>query len=156
MHNRVLEAGRPSRGARRILVAVLVALPAIATALTVTSTQEISFGAIVVGPAGGTVTVTYLGSRSCSVDVTCLPQSPAYPARFTVSGDPFMSFGISLPVSATLSDGAGNSMLIDGFEDSLGGTGTLGSAGQANFAVGAALHVEPGQAASSYSGSFNV
>ncbi|HEX7029954.1 MAG TPA: DUF4402 domain-containing protein [Gammaproteobacteria bacterium] len=148
---------KPASGVVKGCLALLLSIaPTGALPFEVVNTQEIAFGAIVSGPLGGTVTVTPAGSRSCSVSLTCLAQSPAHPARFTVSGDPSMNFVISLPLTATLSDGAGNTMLIDNFEDSLGGTGMFNTLGQASFTVGGTLNVEPGQAASGYSGSFTV
>ncbi|HEX7048550.1 MAG TPA: DUF4402 domain-containing protein [Gammaproteobacteria bacterium] len=144
---------------RSLLVGFCIVAPArVALNASVISTQEIAFGAIVSsGTSGGTVTVTPAGSRSCSLGLTCIPQSVAHPARFSVSGDPFMNFVISLPVTATLASGGGSSMDVDGFEVSLpGGSGTLSSTGQASFTVGAMLHVEPGQPADAYSGTFTV
>lgn len=148
-----------SAAVKSLLVGLSIVAPAqVALNASVISTQEIAFGAIVSsGGSGGTVAVTPAGSRSCSLGLTCIPQSVAHPARFNVSGDPFMNFVISLPVSAALSSGGGSSMVVDGFEVSLpGGNGTLNSMGQASFSVGATLHVEPGQPAAAYSGTFTV
>ncbi len=69
-------------------------------------------------------------------------------AQFTVSGQANFTYDISLPVSATLSNG-GNNMIADNFTSSIA-TGTLNGTGNQSFYVGADLNVGAGQAGGVY------
>ncbi|MEP7252848.1 MAG: DUF4402 domain-containing protein [Ginsengibacter sp.] len=69
-------------------------------------------------------------------------------AQFTVSGQASFTYDISLPVSATLSNG-GNSMVADNFTSSVA-TGTLDASGIETFYVGADLNVNAAQAPGVY------
>lgn len=141
---------------RRLLIWLLSIGVAHAAPVSVTTIDSLSFGAIVAGSGGGTVTVSTAGVRSCAAGVTCLPQSAAKAAEYSISGDPVTSYVITLAAAATLSDGAGQMMTVDAFQSSSGGSGTLDSSGTGTFSVGATLHVGPGQPMGAYAGSFDV
>lgn len=127
-----------------------------AAPITIGNTQDLSFGALVAGPAGGAVTVSTDGARTCAAGITCLPQSTAFAAEYSISGDPLTAFVITLTASAMLSDGASNTMTVDTFVDSLGGSGTFDVTGASAFSVGATLHAGSAQPSGAYTGSFDV
>jgi hypothetical protein len=127
------------------------------TALSVSNTQGIAFGAFAAG-AGGSVVIAPAGSRSATGSVVPISSNTGAAAQFTVSGDPEFTYSITLPAdgTVTLSDGAGHSMNVNSFTSSPLMTGQLSSAGSQQLAVGATLNVGGNQPAGGYSGSFAV
>jgi len=72
-------------------------------------------------------------------------------AEFIVSGEASYTYAITLPSTATLADGKGNTMAVSTFTSYPSSTGTLDSKGNETLKVGATLGVAAGQAAGSYS-----
>jgi hypothetical protein len=137
------------------LVLVMVVTMAGAT-LGLSNSSSLAFGAIAPSSTSGSVTITPSGSRSCTLGVTCIDVSTGHAASFSVTGDSSASYTITLPSSTTLSDSNGNSMTVDTFKDSEGGSSTLDILGNDAFEVGATLHVGGGQSPGDYGGSFEV
>lgn len=146
----------PHRWAGACLAALLgLALSGPAGAsLSVSKTQDLSFGALVAGSTGGTVVVTAAGNRSKTGGVTLFTQGGTVSAAaFTVSGGPAStSCTLSLPAdnTATLSRTGGGSMPLTGFTSSVGSSLSLNPSGAGSFAVGATLNVAAGQTPGSY------
>ena len=124
--------------------------------LSITHHDDLTFGALV-PYAGGTVTVSPLGSRSAAGGVLPVTVGSALPAagQFTITGDPDTVYSIDLPTSVILSDGT-HTMLVDGFNSSPQSTGALGPTGAQTLKVGATLHVSSAQAQGQYTGSYDV
>lgn len=127
------------------------------TALSVSNTQGIAFGAFAAG-AGGSVVIAPAGTRSATGSVVLISSNTGAAAQFTVSGDAEFTYAITLPAdgTATLSDGAGHSMNVNSFTSSPSLTGQLSFAGSQQLSVGATLNVGNNQPAGGYSGSFIV
>lgn len=127
------------------------------TAISISSTQALAFGRFVAG-SGGTVTVNPNGARSAAGGVMLVPSSAGAAARFTVAGTPNLTYAITLPANGTasLSNGAGNTMALSNFSSTPASTGQLDAVGRQPLSVGAALSVGNKQPAGSYSGSFDV
>lgn len=127
------------------------------SALTLSNTQGIGFGAFAAG-AGGSVVISPSGARSARGDVVLVSSDLGRPAQFTVSGDPDFTYSITMPTDGAivLSDGAGHSMTISTFTSSPALTGQLSVAGTQQISVGATLNVGASQPAGNYSGSFPV
>ena len=73
---------------------------------------------------------------------------------YSVSGSGTKAYTISLPVSATISDGT-NNMTVDGFNHDAGGTPAL-TAGADTFNVGATLNINGSQVVNPYSGTYTL
>lgn len=131
-----------------------------AQAQTITSTQQLSFGAFAAG-SGGTVTITPQGARTATGDVTLMTSgqlSLGNSASFEVSGSANAAYQITLPADnqVTLAGSQGGSMTLSSFRSSPSPGGQLSSLGTQTLYIGATLGVGGGQSPGTYSGSFNV
>jgi hypothetical protein len=110
-----------------------------------------NFGNIAVSTAtGGTVVLAPAGTRTTTGSVS-LPATAGSPtaAAFTVTGQGSYTYAITLPTTATLTDGSSHNMTVNTFTSNPSSTGTL-SSGTQNIAVGATLTVGAAQAAGAY------
>ncbi|MEL7128410.1 MAG: DUF4402 domain-containing protein [Pseudomonadota bacterium] len=131
--------------------------------LTITTRQDLDFG--VIAPSiteFGTVFVERGGNNRsvCGSTLVCL--EPGNRARFTVSGDPLRFVLYEDPGSITVSDGSGNTMVVDSFSGAGSGNDTswrgrqrIRANGIVRFNVGATLHVKPNQPPGIYTGALN-
>lgn len=144
------------------IVAALMAAPAQAgrTAvaprpLSVEPGSGITFGALVVGAAGGSVRIDPRGGSTCDGAVHLRDAFLAGPARFTVRGEPRALFDVVLPESLELQVG-GHGVTLERITSDVGYVGTLDAAGHAEIAIGATLRVPSRTPAGSYSGTLTV
>ena len=156
--------------ARTAIVAALVAslftsMPVTATTITAgvsatitggiagNATTGLSFGDVSPGISPGSVTVDLSGFRTSIGGITLGMAKPASPAIFQVTGTPSKTYSITAPTTLYLTDGAGNSMLVDNFISSpTGSGGLLDAGGSQTLTVGGTLHVGANQPSGSYSG----
>lgn len=124
--------------------------------IAIVNTQALAFGSFAAG-SGGSVTVSAGGARSAGGGVVLLSAGAGAVASFSVTGDPNLTYAITLPANgvAALTSGA-NSMALTAFTSSPTSTGVLSAGGSQTLSVGATLGVSSNQAAGNYSGSFNV
>ncbi|MHB8914705.1 MAG: DUF4402 domain-containing protein [Thiobacillus sp.] len=143
---------------------ILLAIACAATAasvswgavIAISNTGSLAFGKFVAG-SGGTVVVSANGVRSASGGVMLVPSGAGVAAQFAVSGDPNLTYAISLPANGMVSLTSGaNSMAVNSFTSSPSLTGTLSAGGTQTVSVGATLSVGSNQAIGNYSGSFDV
>ena len=132
----------------------------IITPISISKTVDMNFGNIAVSAStSGTVILPTSGSRTTggSGGVT-LPSTTGTvaAAQFTVSGQATYTYAITLPTSATLSDGSSHTMTVSSFVSSPATTGTLSSGGSQTLSVGATLAVTAAQAAGTYTNSTAV
>ncbi|OSZ78342.1 hypothetical protein CAP35_08790 [Chitinophagaceae bacterium IBVUCB1] len=130
--------------------------------ISINKTTDMDFGNVAVSTqSGGTVVLNPAGGRVSTGGVSLPTTSGSpQPASFSVTGESNYSYTITLPTSATLGDGLGNTMIINSFTSTPQSIGTL-NAGTQNLSVGATLSVNAGQQAGNYStqtggSSFNV
>lgn len=128
--------------------------PEAALAIGITKTADLQFGKFTRSSAG-TVIVTPAGTRSSTGGVTPFGGGVSA-AAFDVSGTPLTVYTITLPASASISDGASHSMAVDTFASTPSGTGSFGAGGHQTLQVGGTLHVAANQATGSYTGTFDV
>lgn len=123
-------------------------------ALALSKNADLGFANVVPNPsAGGAVVVTPASARTCAAGLTCSGTVTA--ADFTVAGAPGAAYTLTLPGSANITSGS-DTMLVDNFTTSLGGsTGTL-IGGADTFQMGATLNVAAAQAVGTYNGTFTV
>jgi len=126
------------------------------TPITIVKNVDMDFGNVAVSSSvSGTVVLTPSSTRSTggSGGVT-LPATTGTvtAADFTVSGQAGYTYAITLPTTATLSDGSGHTMTINTFTSVPVATGTLSSgSGVQDLAVGATLNVAASQTPGVYS-----
>lgn len=136
-------------------VASATATATIVTPISISKTTDLNFGNLSVSAsAGGVVTLepsaaaTRTASGGGGVSLPAVT-GPVAAALFEVTGQASFTYDITLPLSATVVNGA-NSMTVDNFTSSLGTTGTLDGAGTQSFYVGADITVAAGQAPGTY------
>jgi hypothetical protein len=121
------------------------------------ATQELKFGKFMVG-AGGTVAIATTGARTLIGVAEFGTQGTAgfSAASFPVTGENNATFSISLPGTATLSAGGGNTMTVGSFVSDPVSPATLDASGAKTLLVGATLTVGATQVAGTYLGTFDV
>jgi hypothetical protein len=134
-----------------------------AETIAATTVQTIHFGAFcITGNSGGTITVSYDGTRTATGDIVLLSANPAANAAvFELNLHPGKRVTIATDETAQLNGTKGSSMRID-----IGPTdkGPNGSSFMASIdgnpvtflRVGGTLHIPANCRAGSYSGAFNV
>ena len=106
-----------------------------------------------------TVVLTTAGAVTASANAAVIPSSGARAALFDVTGAAGALYDITLPPdpAGVVITSGGNSMTVDNFVDSLGGSGTLSDPGGAeSFNVGARLNINGNQAVGVYLGTYTV
>ena len=125
--------------------------------ITISETQQISYGTIAVTNGGGTVTISTTGGVTAPGGFTVSGVTSA--GKFHVTGKQNCSVFISF-LAGSLT-GPGTAMAIRNFTNSAGANPSFstaggGSLGSVDFSVGADLTVNPSQAGGSYSGTYTV
>jgi uncharacterized protein DUF4402 len=125
------------------------------TPIAIVKNVDMNFGNLAVSSTtSGTLVLTPASTRSTggSGGVT-LPATTGTvtAADFTVSGQGSYTYAITLPTSATLSDGVGHTMTINTFTSSPSSTGSLSGGGTQDLTVGATLNVSSSQTPGVYS-----
>ena len=124
--------------------------------LSLTKDVDLAFGGIITDTDGGTVTIA--ASSAGTPSYAGLPAqltATTAAAKFTASGQDGATFDITLPTSATITNGS-ESMIIDNFISSAENNSDVLSGGSTEFFVGATLNIAAGQAAGQYTGEFDV
>lgn len=127
------------------------------TAISISNTQSLAFGKLAAG-SGGSATMSPSGARSATGGVVLVSSGGGSAAQFTLSGDPNLTYSISLPANGTVSitNGGGQTMALNNFSSSPDAVGQLSIAGNQTLSVGATLNVGSNQATGAYSGTFDV
>ncbi|MEE8223375.1 MAG: DUF4402 domain-containing protein [Alphaproteobacteria bacterium] len=102
----------------------------------------------------GTVVESAAGSKTVTGGVTDLGGGDRA-AKFDVFGTNGTSYSCTLPGSFQVTSG-GNSATVDTFTTNPGLSGTFGPPGRVSIEIGATIHLAAGQAAGSYSGTFDL
>lgn len=124
--------------------------------ISIAKVTDMNFGDVVPSVAGGSVVLDTAGVPTPSGVNLGSGGAARTAATFTVSGQAAYTYAITLPGSATISDGATHSMSVGSWTSNPSGTGLLGGGGTQALALGATLTVGANQAPGVYSGSFNV
>lgn len=130
--------------------------------LTVTATQAIHFGTLCVGSSGGTISVSWNGSKSSTGDVIPLSMSPtAQPAIFEIKLCQGRNVIITFSPTTTLTNGTGGSLTlhIGPTEQGISGA-SFTTNSDCNFItplrVGGTLDIPGNAPPSTYTGSFDI
>ena len=123
--------------------------------LTVAETNGgMNFGDVAVGTGGGTVVLDTTGGRSVTGDAEAVAGGTVRAGAYSVTGSGTKAYSITLPASATITDGT-NNMTVNGFNHDAGASPAL-TAGADTFNVGATLNINGSQAANAYSGTYTL
>ncbi|MCF8450820.1 MAG: DUF4402 domain-containing protein [Taibaiella sp.] len=126
----------------------------IITPITIVKTVDMNFGNVAVSATlAGTVIMTPAGIRTTGgAGGVTLPATTGTvsAASFTVSGSASYTYDITLPSTATITDGASHNMTVNAFTSTPSATGTLSAGGTETLTVGATLNVSAAQAAGTY------
>lgn len=125
-----------------------------AAEISISRVSDMSFGQIVSGTFGGTVTVSTTGIRTAS-GIAVVASSSSSQAVFLVTGTNNTSYAVVLPASVALS-GSGPDMTVDTFTSNPADSGLLDGTGSQTVYVGATLHVSANQQPGPYSGTVDV
>ena len=121
-------------------------------AIAVSKTADMNFGSVVPTSSAANVALSSAGAVTSTLTTTGAHSA----AAFSVTGGNNETYAITLPTTASLSDGASHTMTVDTFTSSVGTGTTLSGTGTGAFNVGATLHVGANQVAGAYTGTFNV
>ena len=122
--------------------------------IAITKTADLVLGSFASGAGGGTVTLSTLGVRGKTGDVTLFAGTTPAAAKFDVTGEGGLTYSITLVPTALTRSGGPETMSFTPQSDS--STGTLagvGAAGAQSFFVGGELTVGAGQVPGTYAGS---
>ena len=125
----------------------------IITPITIVKNVDMNFGNVAVSASlAGTVVLAPAGTRTTGgAGGVTLPSTTGTVAGadFTVSGQASYTYAVTLPSTASLTDGT-HFMTVNAFTSSPATTGTLSSGGTQDLKVGATLNVSAAQASGVY------
>ena len=140
--------------------ATAAAAATIITPITIVKNVDMNFGNVAVSASlAGTVVLAPAGTRSTGgAGGVTLPSTTGTVAGadFTVSGQASYTYAITLPTTATLTDGGSHTMTVNAFTSIPLTTGTLSTGGTQDLKVGATLVVTAAQAAGTYTNASGV
>src|SRR5580700_7395040 len=132
----------------------------IITPITIVKNVDMSFGNVAVSASlAGTVVLAPAGSRTTGgAGGVTLPSTTGTVAGadFTVSGQASYTYAITLPTTATLTDGGSHTMVVNTFTSTPSATGALSTSGTQDLKIGATLNVTAAQASGTYTNSTAV
>lgn len=132
----------------------------IVSAISIAKTADLHFGTMVAGNTVSTVTLPASGSRTSTGTVILLTQTPISQAsNYTVTGDAYSTYGITLPTILISVSNGSNSMTVNGFVSSKISpinVGEIQFGGTDTFTIGATLNMIASQPSGSYTGTFDV
>ncbi len=145
----VLSAMKTS--AQTSAIATANASAQVVTPIAITTGNHLNFGLVAPSAAAGTVVVATDGSRSFTGGASQLPGTGTVSAAtFNVTGETGYSYAITLPADVTLTNGGGQTLVVNNFVSAPNGTGLL-TAGAQTLEVGATLELVANSTAGSYS-----
>ena len=132
----------------------------IITPITIVKTVDMNFGNVAVSATiAGTAVLAPAGTRTTGgAGGVTLPATngTVSAASFTVSGQASYTYAITLPTTATITDGSSHSMTVNSFTSSPSATGVLSTGGSQTLTVGATLNVTAAQAPGAYTNATGV
>lgn len=125
------------------------------TAITVAEFRSIEFGVVAGSSDGpGTIVLSPAGALTSTGYGTAI-SGTVRAGEYKITGPANGAVLITLPASATLSNGVAN-VTLHSFTSSPSGVGTLDSRGKLTISVGATMALPAGQAAGNYTGTFTI
>jgi len=124
--------------------------------LAMANVSEMNFGAVSINSVAGAVTLKPDGTRESTGGVMFDQDGSFSLARFMIEGAQDADYSVSYPEQVLLSDGNGNSLVVDQFNGELFDAGETNSNGLRELVVGGRLNLEAYQAVGKYNGSLVV
>ena len=124
--------------------------------LSIANTGAMNFGGVSVNSVAGEVTLNSDGTRESAGGVRLNSSGSYSPAKFVIEGAQNADYSISFPEEVILTDGYGNTMIVNKINSELFDAGGSGSNGLKELVVGAKLNLEAYQVTGAYSGSLVV
>lgn len=124
--------------------------------LSMANTGAMSFGEVSINSVAGTVTLNSDGTRESGGGVRLNGSDSYSPARFVIEGAQNSNYSISFPEEVVMTDGYGNTLIVDQINTEIFDAGSSNSNGLKELVVGAKLNLDAYQANGVYSGSLVV
>lgn len=124
--------------------------------LSMSNTGPMNFGEISVNSVAGAVKLKSDGTREAEGGVKFNGRDSYSPAKFIIEGAQNADYSISFPSSIVMTDGSGNTLVVDQINSEIFDTGESNSNGLKELVVGGRLNLEPYQATGDYSGTLIV
>ena len=124
--------------------------------LAMSNVDGMNFGGVSINSVAGSVTIKSDGSRESAGGARINNRDSYSPAKFVIEGAPNADYSIKFPDEVVMTDGYGNTLIVDQIKSELFDAGSSGSNGLKELVVGAKLNLEAFQAAGSYNGSLAV
>lgn len=124
--------------------------------LAVTNTSAMNFGEVSVNSVAGAVTLNSDGSRDYVGGVLLNSSDSFSPAKFVIEGAQYADYSVSFPDEIQMTDGHGNTLIVDQISSEMFDAGESGSGGLKELVVGARLNLQAYQTTGDYSGSLVV
>lgn len=117
--------------------------------LAISESVPMDFGTVAGGSTAGTIVLDTSGGRTTGGDGQALVAGPGTAAIFQIVGQGGQAYTISYSPGLLDDGGSGTAMTVDTFTDT--STGSLPAGGTQDINIGATLHINPNQAAGTYS-----
>ena len=124
--------------------------------LSMTNTGPMNFGEVSINSVAGTVVLNSDGSRDTTGGVKVSGSSSYSLAKFVIEGAQNADYSVSFPDEVVMTDGYGNTLIVDHISSELFDAGRSGSNGLKELVLGAQLNLESYQATGSYKGTLVV
>lgn len=124
--------------------------------LSVTNTSAMNFGEVSINSLAGAVIMKSDGTREYEGGVLLNSKDSYSPAKFIIEGAHNADYTISFPEEIVMTDGNGNSLIVDQIQSEIFDAGENDSNGLKELVVGARLNLEAFQATGDYSGNLLV
>lgn len=124
--------------------------------LSMSNTGAMNFGEVSINSVAGEVTLNADGTRESAGGIKLDSSGPHSPAKFVIEGAQNADYSISYPEEVVMSDGYGNTLIVNQISGELFDAGESNSNGLKELVVGAKLILEAYQTVGAYSGSLVV
>ncbi len=124
--------------------------------LSMTNTGPMNFGEVSINSGAGAVTLNADGTRESTGGVKINGSGSYSPAKFVIEGAPNADYSISFPDEVVMTDGYGNTLIVDHINSELFDAGGTNPNSLKELVLGAKLNLEAYQATGAYSGSLIV
>jgi hypothetical protein len=124
--------------------------------LSLANTSAMNFGEISINSVAGAVTLNSDGTRESTGGVKINGSGSYSPAKFVIEGARNADYSISFPDEIVMTDGFGNSLIVNQIQSEQFEAGSEDSNDLKELVLGAKLNLEAYQATGAYSGSLVV
>lgn len=129
----------------------------IVQSISLTNLSGMVFGDISAGTSAGAIAIDPTGARTASGGATINTAISGSAATFEIVGIPNSVFAITLPTTVIITNAAGDTMVVDGFNSTpSGGSGLLDGSGTQILSIGSTMQVSSLQPLGAYTGIMEI